>query len=102
MLVGCASVNVHDLTLPSRGTWNGRLVWSVLIWNPVTLPTAWQGDSGQEGSGVVLVWPRTTVVLELVAAPAPPTETTTVTARQTIRIVATTPRLERSGIDGRE
>ena len=27
----------------------------MLTWKPVTLPTAWQGDSGQEGSGTVAV-----------------------------------------------
>ena len=36
--------------------------------------------SGQEGSGVVGVWPRTTSCWSLVAAPAPPTEATTITA----------------------
>jgi hypothetical protein len=40
----------------------------LLTWNPVTLPTAWQGSSGQEGSGSVEVWPRITVVCGTLAA----------------------------------
>ena len=40
-----------------------QLVWPLLTWKPVTLPTAWQGRSGQEGSGSDAVWPRITVVL---------------------------------------
>src|ERR1044072_5473354 len=70
-LVGWGRVSVQDLTRPAGGTRKGSCDWWVLTWKPVTLPTAWQGSSGQEGSGTVDVSPRTTVVRELVAAPAP-------------------------------
>ena len=70
LLVGCERVSVQDLILPSLRTLKGSDPWLVLTWKPVTLPIAWQGDSGQEGSGVVAVLPRTTVVFEVVAAPA--------------------------------
>src|ERR1044072_8267998 len=73
-LVGWARVSVQALTRPSRGTRKGSCDWSVATWKPVTLPTAWQGSSGQEGSGTV-------------AAPAPAARTTRV-ARQPARAAA--------------
>jgi hypothetical protein len=39
-------------------------------WKPVTLPTAWHGRFGHDGSGIVGVAPRVTVVLSTWAAPA--------------------------------
>ena len=55
LLVGWARVSVQDLTLPSRETRKGSWAWPLLTWKPVTLPTAWQGSDGQDGSGVVAV-----------------------------------------------
>ena len=54
----------------------------MLTWKPVTLPIAWQGSSGQEGSGTVAVLPSTTVVFEVVAAPALAPTRATRSARQ--------------------
>ena len=88
MLVGSARVSVQAFTLPSLRTRKGRPPWSVLTWKPVTLPTAWQGSSGQDGSGVVAVLPSTTVVRELVAAPAP-VAIATRAARQAASPIAT-------------
>src|ERR1700759_4122374 len=70
LLVGCARVSVHDLIVPSVLTRNGLLFWSVETWKPVTLPTAWQGMFGQDGSGVSDVAPSVTVVFSTPAAPA--------------------------------
>ena len=70
-MVGCARVRVQDLIVPSWGTMKGERVWPLLTWKPVTLPIAWQGRAGQDGSGTVEVWPRTTVVLGTLAALAP-------------------------------
>src|SRR6188472_4238452 len=70
LLVGCERVSVQDLILPGLRTLKGSEPWPVLTWKPVTLPIAWQGDSGQEGSGTVAALPRTTVVLVGLAAPA--------------------------------
>src|ERR1044072_5942583 len=86
-LVGWGRVSVQDLTRPAGGTRKGSCDWSVATWKPVTLPTAWQGSSGQEGSGTVAVLPRTTVARESVAAPAPAARTTRV-ARQPARAAA--------------
>ncbi|MFP5388669.1 MAG: hypothetical protein ACLGG5_05140 [Thermoleophilia bacterium] len=80
LLVGCERVSVQDLILPSLRTRKGSEPWLVLTWKPVTLPIAWHGDSGQDGSGIVAVSPSTTVVwavsLSPVAAPAVPAKTT--------------------------
>src|ERR1044072_8677400 len=84
---GRARVSVQALTRPSRGTRKGSCDWSVATWKPVTLPTAWQGSSGQEGAGTGAVLPRTTVARESVAAPAPAARTTRV-ARQPARAAA--------------
>src|SRR5436305_9313711 len=62
LLVGCARVRVQALIVPSWGTRNGSCVCPLLTWKPVTLPTAWHGSSGQEGSGTVDVCPRITRV----------------------------------------
>src|ERR1044072_6721929 len=86
-LVGWARVSVQALTRPSRGTRKGSCDWSVATWKPVTLPAAWQGGAGQEGSGTVAVLPRTTVARESVAAPAPAARTTR-GARQPARAAA--------------
>src|SRR5664279_4389169 len=72
-LVGWARVSVQALIVPSRGTWKGWLVWPLLAWKPVTLPTAWQGSPGQEGSGAEAVLPSTTVVFSTPAALEPAT-----------------------------
>src|SRR6476659_9921420 len=98
LLVGWARVKVQAVILPPLGTLNGSLAWPLLSWKPVTLPTAWQGSSGQEGSGVVAVSPRTTVVRVVLAAPAPATRAMR-TARQPAVSVATAmrPRL-RAGL----
>src|SRR4051812_33571280 len=69
-VVGKESVIVQPVISPSLGTRNGRLPSSLRIWKPVTLPTARQGDSGQDASGVCGVWPRT-ILVRLAAAPAP-------------------------------
>src|SRR3954454_20893036 len=69
LLVGCARVRVQALIVPSFGTANGSRACPLLTWKPVTLPTAWQGSSGQDGSGSVAVWPRITVVRVTLAAP---------------------------------
>src|ERR1700755_770170 len=70
LLVGWARVRVHDLIEPSLLTRNGVWVWPLEIWKPVTLPTAWQGRFGQDGSGVEEVAPSVTVVCSTLAAPA--------------------------------
>ena len=68
LLVGWARVSVQDLIVPSVLTRNGFWLWSVETWKPVTLPTAWQGRFGQDGSGVVEVAPSVTVVFSTSAA----------------------------------
>jgi hypothetical protein len=70
---------------------NGSDAWPLLTWNPVTLPIAWQGISGQEGSGTLEVLPSTIVVRELVAAPAPATRATRMARAPTA--AAASPRL---------
>src|ERR1700742_3952799 len=77
LLVGCARVSVQDLIVPSVWTRNGFWVWPLETWKPVTLPTAWQGWLGQDGSGVAAVWPSVTVVFSTFAAPAPPANAAT-------------------------
>src|SRR4051812_38540898 len=69
-VVGKESVIVQPVISPSLGTRNGRLPSALRIWKPVTLPTARQGDSGQDASGLCGVLPRMMVV-RLAAAPAP-------------------------------
>src|ERR1700760_4319037 len=85
LLVGWARVRVQDLIVPSVWTRNGFCAWSLETWKPVTLPTAWQGVPGQDGSGVVEVPPRVTVVFSTLAAVA-----TAVSAITAARAPATT------------
>src|ERR1700761_8936723 len=68
LLVGWARVRVHDLIVPSVWTRKGFCAWPLETWKPVTLPTAWQGRSGQDGSGVLEVPPRVTVVVSTLPA----------------------------------
>src|ERR1700760_5105043 len=79
--VGWARVSVHDLIVPLVWTRNGFWVWPLETWKPVTLPTAWQGWSGQDGSGVAAVWPSVTVVFSTSAPLATATSATRATAR---------------------
>ncbi len=90
--VGWARVRVQALIVPSRGTENGRLAWLVLTWKPVTLPTAWQGESGQEGSGTVEVLPRTTVAVPGAAALAAAKAPTATRAQRTAPNASRRPR----------
>src|SRR5690348_16287014 len=83
LLVGCARVRVQDLIVPLWLTKKGERVWPLLTWKPVTLPTAWQGSPGQDGSGTVAVWPSTTWVLGTSAAPAPATKAARMAREQT-------------------
>ena len=83
LLVGWARVSVQDLIVPSVWTRNGFWVWPLETWKPVTLPTAWQGRFGQDGSGVAEVAPSVTVVFSTAAAAA--------TAASAIRATAAAP-----------
>src|SRR6476619_7896539 len=67
--VGTERVIVQPVISPFLGTRKGRLPSALWIWKPVTLPTARQGASGQDASGVCGVWPRMMVVRFSAAAP---------------------------------
>jgi hypothetical protein len=58
------------LIVPSVLTRNGFWDCPLETWKPVTLPTAWQGRFGQDGSGVEDVAPSVTVVFSTPAAVA--------------------------------
>src|ERR1700742_5196494 len=76
---GWARVSVHDLIVRLVWTRNGFWAWPLETWKPVTLPTAWQGWSGQDGSGVAAVWPSVTVVFSTSAPSATATSATRAT-----------------------
>src|ERR1700746_2328007 len=84
--------------VPSWGTRNGSCVWPLLTWKPVTLPTALQGLSGQEGSGSPAVWPRITVVCGTLAASLSADELTSGTSAATSRPASSSRLLPFAGV----
>src|SRR5262249_24560762 len=60
----------------------------VLTWKPVTLPIAWQGDSGQDGSGVVAVLPSVTMTFAWPATLVPAASPATTAANSKVATIA--------------